>query len=383
MPRKRKGERADGRIQIRLDIGRDAEGRRVRKCFYGKTRAEAEMKKAAYLGRVTGKSYNAEVTLSEWVEEYQRIYPSRANPLYAAQNAVPFNRLKTALGFRLLSSIREADLQLFLNGMAKYSASTISKQLQATRAVFQKARKNKLIPDNPAEDLLPPSGSRGTHRALSQDEIRLIMKHYPLCYSGLWVMLMLFAGLRRGEMIALKWSDVDLKERTLSVRHVGVIVSNRVVVEERTKTRAGVRVIPLGQPLYEALLSVPESKRSGFVCLNANHKPLTETSVRRGVDQFVRVLSRAETGQALNQKGRRTDKDPEPPPLFSFRCHDLRHTFCTLMYDHGVDVQTAAYLMGHSDVTVTMKIYTHLSEERKKKSNAALLDFFAELEKPT
>ena len=136
MPRKRKGERPDGRIQIQLDVGYDADGKRLRKYFYGKTRAEAETKKAAYLQQASG-SFDNDMTLSEWIETFLSVYPSKANPIYHAQNIVPYNRLKTALGARLISSIREADLQRFINSMSDYSASTISKQMQVTKRAFR------------------------------------------------------------------------------------------------------------------------------------------------------------------------------------------------------------------------------------------------------
>ena len=167
MPRKRKNERADGRIQIPLDIGRDADGKRLRKYFYGATRAEAEAKKAAYLAQVNGTPYSAQLTVSEWVDEYLRAYRTKVNPLYHAQDDVPYNRLKSALGDRMLYSIREIDLQAELNSLSGRSFSTLDKYMQAMKRVFKKARKNKLITDDPAEDLTLPSYTKGTHRALT------------------------------------------------------------------------------------------------------------------------------------------------------------------------------------------------------------------------
>lgn len=353
MPRKRKGERQDGRIQIQLDVGYDANGKRVRKYFYGKTRAEAETKKAAYLQQASG-SYS-DMMLSEWIETFLSVYPSKANPIYHAQNIVPYNRLKTALGARLISSIREADLQRFISSMSDYSASTISKQMQVTKQIFAKARKNKLIGDDPAEDLTAPKGTKGEHRALSQAEVKTIVDNFSTVYSGLWVMLMLFAGLRRSEMMALDWANVDMSEHTLSVKQVGVLLNNRMVVEQRTKSRAGTRIIPISAPLFQALATIPPDRRTGFVCLSAHSQPLSETAIRRGVEQAIKKLG------------------------VSFRCHDLRHMFCTMLYNSGVDVKTAAYLMGHSDIAVTMKIYTHLSEETRLKSSAQMLDYFGKI----
>jgi len=81
MPRKRKGERSDGRIQVQLDIGRDANGKRVRKFFYGKTRVEAEKKKAEYLAQTGGRHYDPDITLSEWIDEYRSpVHPNKKSP---------------------------------------------------------------------------------------------------------------------------------------------------------------------------------------------------------------------------------------------------------------------------------------------------------------
>ena len=88
-------------------------------------------------------------------------------------------------------------------------------------------------------------------------------------HAGLWVLLMLLCGLRRGEMMALKWDAIDLNARTLEVKSVAVISGGSVVIEERAKTDAGLRILPICQVLYAALLSVPEERRKGFVCLSA------------------------------------------------------------------------------------------------------------------
>ena len=83
--------------------------------------------------------------------------------------------------------------------------------------------------------------------------------------------------------------------------------------------------------------------------------------------------------------GKRTDLDRKknsPRQPFSFRTHDLRHTFCTMLYNSGVDVKTAAYLMGHADIRVTMAIYTHLSNEKRDESQALMLSYFDQLDAP-
>ena len=379
--RRRRNERADNRIMLSVELGHDEQGRRRRKYFYGATRLEAERKRDEYLETVKGKRPRADMTLSQWIDSYLQIYPSGANPLYSSQHAVPYNHLRAALGERQLSAIRESDLQAFVNSLSGKSQSTISKQILTIKKVFAKARKNKLLDEDPSEDLIAPRAVKGTHRALTKDEVRLILRYWdaPGNYSGLWMMIMLFAGLRRGEMMALDWSCIDMTQRTLTVRQTAVIVGNKAVIEQRTKSAAGVRIVPIVEPLYQALLSVPESRRNGLVCLSANGKPLTESAVSRGLERFLGIVNRAACGEPLNQPGRRTDLRPLPAPLLSFRYHDLRHTYCTMLYDSGVDVKSAAYLMGHADVTVTMKIYTHLSESKQANSTALLSDYLRSL----
>lgn len=381
MPRKRKGERADGLIQVQAEVGRYPDGRRKRKTFYGKTRAEAERKRDEYLAALRGLR-RPDLLLSAWVDEYLAAYRPAVNPAYSASYAVPYNRLKAALGQRPVSGIRELDLQKFLSSLSGKSYSTVRAQLQVLRRVFKKARKNGLIADDPAEDLQLPSYTKGTHRALTRAEVELVLKYWnaPGNYAGLWVLLLLFCGLRRGEMMALDWSAVDLQARTLTVRQVAVIRGNKATIESRAKTKAGLRTLPIPDLLYNALAAVPV--RRGFVCLSAHGRPLTESAVSRGLERFNSILNRAAAGAALSQPGRRSDLNPEPPPVFSARYHDFRHTYCTFLYDSGVDVKTAAYLLGHADVSVTMRIYTHLSEAKKAASTSALTAYFDALKTP-
>ena len=182
--------------------------------------------------------------------------------------------------------------------------------------------------------------------------------------AGLWVMLMLFCGLRRGEMMALEWSDVDLDSRLLHVKQVAVIRSNQAKIAERAKTEAGVRFIPICEPLFNALAQTPTKLRRGFVCLSAHGRQLSESAVTNGITTFCHGLERVLNGESAIQPGRRKPKPKDWKP-FSFRAHDLRHTFATFLYDSGVDVKAAQYYLGHADIRMTLDLYTHLSKERE------------------
>lgn len=380
---KRKGERPDGLIQVALDIGYWPDGRRRRKYFYGHTRTEANAKKQAYLdGLNAGSKFRPDITVAEWVDIFKTTYRQNVDDAYLGNDDVPYNRLVQRLGKMRVIDVTEADLQNALNAVAGMSYSTVDKYRHAMNRVFERARKNKIISDNPAEELILPRNTKGTHRALATWEIQHIMSHWnePGLHAGLWVILMLLAGLRRSEMMGLDWSCVDMERRVLAVQQVAVIYSNQTRIKERTKTSAGLRFIPICQPLYEALDTVPLSGRKGLVCLSAHGRQLSGSAVSRGLTTFCDVLERILNGEPPFQHGRRTDLEAKAGKLanadrqvFRFRCHDLRHTFATLLYDGGIDVKAAQYFLGHSNIKMTLDLYTHLSQERERDSRQRLV----------
>lgn len=387
MAKKRKGERPDGLIQVSLQVGYKPDGRPDRKYFYGHSRAEAVRKRDAFKAQCEkGLTIDPNITVTEWVNFFKSTYRVRVNDAYLQGDAAPYNRLIRAIGSKRVIDVRESDLQKTLNQVSGMSYSTVDKYRQAMKRVFERARKNKLISENPAADLIMPHYTKGTHRALERWEIELIILNWntPASHAGLWVMLMLLCGLRRGEMMALDWSSVNLEARTLEVRAVAVITSNQAVIEQRAKTDAGLRVLPICQVLYDALLSVPEEKRDGFVCLSAKGLPLTESAVSRGLETFCRVLERILNDEPPTQRGRRTDIErkmsgkekkfqSKERKEFSFTAHDLRHTYATALYDAGVPVKAAQYFLGHADIRLTLDLYTHLSKERESASRNQLV----------
>lgn len=390
--RKRKGERPDGLIQVSLQIGYKEDGRPDRKYFYGHTRAEAERKRDEYKARLAaGLVLDPDITVEQWVNIFLGTYRTRVNEAYLKGDATPYMRLAERLGKMRVVDVRETDLQKALNEVSGMSYSTVDKYRQAIKRLFERARKNKIISDNPAEDLIMPAYEKGSHRALERWEVELILANWntPASHAGLWVLLMLLCGLRRGEMMALKWDAIDLNARTLEVKAVAVISGGSVLIEERAKTDAGLRVLPICQVLYAALLSVPEEKREGFVCLSAKGKQLTESAVSRALDTFCKVLERILNGEPPTQRGRRTDlerkkaeKEKSLPAKerkqFSFTAHDLRHTYATALYDAGVPVKAAQYFLGHADIRITLELYTHLSKERESASRNQMVRYLDE-----
>lgn len=382
--RKKKGERKDRRIQVTLTVGVKPDGSPDRKSFYGKTRTEANRKRDEYKAKMAVGIIDSKITVADWVDTCLRLYRTNVNPAYSKGDAVPYNRLKAALGKKQVSEVREADLQALINKLDGTSSSNIKKYYQAFFRVFEKARTNRLIFINPAEGLDLPEGTKGTHRSLERWETDCILKNWNQHRCGLWAMLMLLCGLRRGEMMALRWENIDMEKKQLRVREVAVIASNKSKIEERAKSISGLRVLPICGPLWEALNTVPADKRIGLVCVSAKGEQISGSAYDRGWDGFNLAMQRILNGEPVVQQGRRetletkiakAEKEGRQYIIFDTLAHDLRHTFATALYDADVPVKAAQYYLGHADVRMTLDLYTHLSQEREKTSRSQIVDF--------
>ena len=372
----------DNKTQVVIygDYGRDKDGRRIRKKFSGADEVEARLKKAEYeRERAIGlHRYSDRMTVREWIEIWQSAYKSSLRGTNKVSYDTYISRLIDEIGWMKMRDVRQINLYRALLGMEGMSRSSLTKYRMVIQQIFRKARQNKVIQDDPSEELELPSATSGTHRALEHWEIDLILKNWQAVGSGLWMMLMLLAGLRRGEMIALDWSHVDMENRQIGVCQAAEIVSNAAVIKDTTKTEAGERVIPICDPLFAALNTVPQGRRHGPVCTNAHGGMLSQSSFAHGMKMFNAAMERILNDERPIQTGRRTDLFPIEMGArkpFCVRAHDLRHTFCTLLYSAGVDVKSAAYYMGHSDIRVTMEIYTHLTKERQIQSGEMIVDY--------
>lgn len=378
--RKRRGERADGRILVTFVIGKQPDGTPMRKFFYGNTRTEAEAKRDEYKKQLSMgfDVQNKNMTVAEWIKTWKELYSIRDEYKYY------INSISRKIGNLRMKDIREAHLQAMLDANKDKSASYLTKYQMILQQIFSKALKNKVILDDPSKDLHRPGGTVGTHRALERWETECILQHWSEHRAGIWAMLMMLCGLRRSEMVALTWDNVDMERRTISINQVAVFQGNSVVIEQRAKSSAGIRVLPICNPLWEALNTVPIKSRDGYVCKSSQNGVITASAFKRGWIGFNLSMQRLLNGESAKQQGRRVSLEKRKAQAlaegkqyvtFEVRAHDLRHTFATALYDAGVPVKAAQYYLGHSDIQMTLNLYTHLSKEREHLEQSRMVNY--------
>lgn len=361
-------KRPDNRYAVYVSLGRGEDGKRVRKTFYGSTQAEAKAKRDEFMKRYNEGLKEPDNTLHKWIEQW--IPTSSSSAAMCTSNAIQARKLDAALGDKNISEIRMIDVQKFAKSLADKSFSTVKSVKRVTNRIFADAVRNRIINYNPTDGVRWDYATRGSHRALESWEKALIVEHWQVHRTGLWAMLMLFAGLRRGEALALQWEDID--ENAIHVTKAIHFEGNKAV-QGTTKTEAGVRDVPILPQLKAALEAV--RRPTGPVCLDAKGDAVsTEAAFRRGWESWLNAMENILNGELPFQPGRRSDKDKNRKQ-FSVRTHDLRHTFCTMLYNAGVGLKEAQYIMGHADASMTMKVYTHLDETMRQSAAAKLLTY--------
>lgn len=385
---KKNAQRADGRYKAAVSLGKGKY-----KYVYAKSNRELD-RKVAELKVKLGKGVDVHAerdSLEEWIERWlqHKKYEVSESRMTAYKCSV--KRLEPLYNVPI-GKIRAADLQdiafeMFEQGLA---AKTIKDFKNATNQVFKMAIDNRVLDFNPAANIkVYSSAPQESRRALTKEEQEWI--NAPSEKRGhIAAMIMLYAGLRRGELIPLMWTDIDLENRTISVTKSVKIVNNQSVIKQGGKSKSATRIVYIPQILVDYLKTVPRTT-SLFVCPSADGKILSETGYFRMWSSYFKELN-YKFGDFTNVMvtDRRTKKlkqyikpenlcDPKGVPIVidNITAHMLRHTFITNMYLAGVDVLTAKEQAGHSDIQTTLNIYTHLDGVYKKKEISKLDQFYA------
>lgn len=324
----------------------------------GKTEAEAyeklgELKAALRRGE---KSINENSTATKWYEEWKKLYKENSGitaKSLAMYDQKFYNYIGPTIGSMQVKDIGDIHLQRILNNQAGMSFSHVSKLRMLMRELFSKARRSRLILFDPSEGLVLPANKKGNHRAITETErgstSSALLKQHP---AGLWVLRMLYAGLRPGETAALQWKDVDFNANELRLYKAIESGTNDI---KGPKTASGVRNIPMHQTLRNKLLP---SKNDLFSPVFPNRSGSFQDSdtMGRRWRSFKRALDIAMGAKVYrNQIIQHAVADDLIP-------YCLRHTFCTDLEAAGVPINVAKVLMGHSDISITANIYTHTNQ---------------------
>lgn len=296
-------------------------------------------------------------TVSAWSKEWLETYKeSNVNPRhYSDLKSIVDNFISPSIGPIKVKQIKPLHLQKILNGLkGKYSDSYIDKIYDVIRQIFSSAWDNHLIMDNPSESLVKPVGKpKSERRAITDSERKLTLKVAEYNRGGLFVLIMLYCGLRPGEVAALKWCDVDLKNRIIKVLQANK--SDDTIGSP--KTESGIREVPVPDVLIQRFMREDRQPFS-LMCTNTTGGKLTKSSMYALWKNFKRDMNIEAGCEVFRNKVMPPFRIAEDLTLYCYR-----HTYCTDLEAAGVPINVAKRLMGHSSIEVTARIYTHKNEE--------------------
>ncbi len=359
---------AQRRLSGRYTAGYHPEtGKRIIKNVLGKTQAECKAKLSAAMAATRGidvsraDEYTVATWLRTWFELYAKphIRPSTMNYYYRniEQHIIP------AIGDIPLNKLTTRDLQKLYNDLQSngrlrtvqkkkkpgLSNSTVRGIHMMLHNALDRAVKEKLILNNPTENCIIPKIEKQEMKILHPDHISAYLNAAEQRGALPMFYLELVSGLRKGELVALQWSDLDEANCTISVSKQASWDTDGTLILSRPKTGNSIREVSIPQDAVDLLIA-----EHGKHPENPYMFPSPVTGEMYYPDSVVNLH-------------KKILKDAGLPHI---RFHDLRHTFATLALQNGVDVKTVSSMLGHYDAGFTLRTYTHATEVQKRQSFA-------------
>lgn len=358
-----RGGRPTGRWLGQASLGVDESGRRVRVSVTAESEAAAwrELNRArrewspSTRRRPAGESVAA--FLGRWLDDVVR--PTRRERTYWGYRQIVEQHLVPGLGGRELASLTRRDVQAWTAGQ-KCAPMTLRHRVDCLRGALGWAVRWGIVESNPATGLDLPPKRRRPVRAMTPDAARAVLAATAGEWFGPAVAVSLYTGLRQGELLGLRWEDVDLKAGTLAVHKSLSRLPGRVRGTVRydlgePKSERSRRTVPLPAEASDALREL--KKRALTLPANPHHLVLPDAA---GLPVDGPRLTKAFQA-ALAAHG-----------LEAMRWHDLRHGTASLLLSAGVPIAVVSDLLGHSGIAITVDTYGHLSAEAKRQASDTL-----------
>jgi len=361
-------KRKDGRWEGWYTAGRDpVTGKQIFKNVLGKTQAEVKEKLQKALAQAkkvdfakTGK-YTVTMWMNEWFDNVAKIKVRPSS--HQTYRGYIDHHITPNIGNIPLEKLTTMDLQKLYRKLLNkgrvdrieakdqpkgLSAKTVRNINQVISSAMDFAVAQKIIPENPCKAVALPKVEHKEMQTIPTEQLQAFLQEAKA--TGVYEMyyIELATGLRRGELLGLKWTDIDWKNGIIKVRRQIARVDGQIV-EAPLKTKNSYRTVTISQQAIEVLKQQKEKTNDEYVFPSPNGGPISPDSVN---NMLKRVLARA--------------------GIPKVRFHDLRHTFATIALQNGVDIKTVSGMLGHFSAGFTLDTYAHVTTAAQKEAADAM-----------
>lgn len=355
---------------------------------YAKTPQELAQKVAERTAEIERRKQLSENPLVwQYAQTWYKLYTPRLSDSRKSDYAIAINRhICPIIGARHMLDVTPGDIADVMLACADLSRSSQDKIVCALKKIFAAGEKAGVVRVNPCVDLRAGGKRAAEKEALTRQQMRTLEDAVAGTRIYPFVMIGLYAGLRREEILGLEWDCVHLDGAApyISVRRALRWVHNQPVVSDELKSAAARRDVPIPPTLVGCLADLQRTATGDYVISSSDGQPWSMTAYRNAWRYITRrqtgTAKRTEHGETVlrEKKIGETVRNSKVQITIDFDVtpHILRHTYITNLILSGANVKVVQYLAGHSKVETTLNIYTHLIERSPEANLGTVLAAF-------
>ena len=357
-------------------IGITSDGKNIYKCCSADTKEDLELAKEAIrehfiYGRKIPKNYCFAESAEEWYRMKKE--PFISNSSKTAYITCFHKYLLPEFGMQKMEAIDAHQVQAFVNGLAGKSKSWLTTIIGTLRNLFISALAEGVIQRDPTAALIRPKAARKKgRRPLTKSETKRVLKTINNHPEGLYLGVLYYLGVRRGEALGLKWGDFDWTNEQVHIQR-DIDFTCYKAREDTLKTEAADRFVPIPEELKQLLLP-HKGEPDTLVFHTENGDPLSEKTFKR---MWARLMVDCGCVEWRDKKDVSRPDDILSLVKPTLTPHYFRHNYVTLLYESGVDPLVAMMIVGHTDYQTTANIYTHIRDDMLKKATVNMEEVFA------
>ncbi len=311
------------------------------------------------------------IWLEIWLNDYKKL--SIKPKTFESYETLVRKHINPEIGHILIKDLRAEAIQKLLNEKAVEFSPRQSELIhRVLHSSLEQAVLNDIIIKNPVKATIKPKKKENEARVLTREEQNLLIEALNGHRLKIAFMLMLFTGLRRGEIFGLKWEDIDFKKKTMKISRTLYRVKNyentdakTVLKLEKTKTEKSERVIPLFDNLIKSLKEHKKRQIKEKLKLGGKYTNMDLVFC----SEFGNFLEPSILNKVLKAATKKVT-------LTGVTVHTLRHTFATRGLESGIELKVMQELLGHTTINTTADIYTHVLLDKKRESVSKLKDLY-------